>query len=607
MKKWISRFNRTQTRRFTETLPHSFRLTGFISPASDWNLAMKSKTFIPMEKTILKHIQSVYQAAQKSPRRAMRLGKATGSIEKVSGYLNCTREESVVFSVLFALNLQKPGGVSPLSFIEHTGEDTFSLVTYKQIFDQLERKKLIIRDQFRETGFLEEDYIIRHTVFNSIAYDKPIPKQEDISGDLFKLIETVHGWYEQRQEGKIQTADYLREAESVLKENETLTFFAEIRKKQLNLAELLFFLEICFQFAEGSDSVSVKEISQGMFDKMQDRISFRRVSLDGKSPLFREDLIRYADGFFIDEDNQAELTDYSVELLFNTSENPSEVKRKLYIPQNLLVTEPDAIREKPLYFNPEEERHVKRLQSLLHPDHLDTVVSRLKDHHLSPGITVLLYGHPGTGKTESVFQLARTSGRRLYMVDISQIRDKYVGESEKAIRELFVSYRKAAESQELTPVLFFNESDALISKRVSVSQSVDQMNNTMQNILLQELETFNGILFATSNMNENLDKAFERRFLFKIKFEKPNPVVRKQIWASRLKDWPDDLVASVSSEFSFSGGQIDNVVKKIVLHELIEGSRPDAVQLREFCREEISLGEDKQKKIGFGVRGQSQN
>ncbi|MBN8704969.1 MAG: ATP-binding protein [Bacteroidetes bacterium] len=560
---------------------------------------MKKATLVVMEKTILKHIQAVFHAAQKSPKRNFKLGRVASSIEATSSYLNCNREESVVFCVIFALNLQKPGGVSPLSFIEHTGEDTFSLVSYKQIFDQLERKKLIMRDQFRESGFLEEDYLVRHVVFNSIAYDKPIPKQDDISGDLFQTIEFVHNLFEQRRESKISSADYFRDAENYLRDQEKVPLILELKKKQLTIPELLFFLEVCFQFADGSDTASIREISLAMFDRMQDRISFKRASLEAKSILFKEDLLRFSDGFFIDEDNEVELSDSSIEMLFNTNAEPGEVKKKLFTPQNLLVYDAESIREKPLFFNEKENRHVERLQAILHQDQLDKVMERLNHHHLSPGITILLYGNPGTGKTESVMQIARQTGRRLYQVDISQIRDKYVGESEKAIREIFVSYKKAAASQELTPILFFNESDALISKRVSITQSVDQMNNTMQNILLQELETFNGILFATSNMNENLDQAFERRFLFKIKFEKPQLEVRKKIWASRLKEWPETTISTLAEKFTFSGGQIDNVVKKIVLHELVEGAKPDLANLIEFCKEEISLNDEKSKKIGF--------
>jgi SpoVK/Ycf46/Vps4 family AAA+-type ATPase len=120
------------------------------------------------------------------------------------------------------------------------------------------------------------------------------------------------------------------------------------------------------------------------------------------------------------------------------------------------------------------------------------------------------------------------------LVDISEIRDKYVGESEKRLKAVFETYRNSIKHFEQVPILLFNESDALIGKRINVNNSVDQMNNAMQNIILQELEDFRGILMATTNLTSNLDEAFERRFLFKIKYAKPSMGAKKSIWKSKL-------------------------------------------------------------------------
>lgn len=94
-------------------------------------------------------------------------------------------------------------------------------------------------------------------------------------------------------------------------------------------------------------------------------------------------------------------------------------------------------------------------------------------------------------------------------VDMSQMRDKFVGESEKNVKAIFTRYRRLCQESDITPILLLNEADALLSVRLEkMTTSVDQMANTMQNIILQEMENLEGILIATTNLTNNLDGAF---------------------------------------------------------------------------------------------------
>lgn len=266
-------------------------------------------------------------------------------------------------------------------------------------------------------------------------------------------------------------------------------------------------------------------------------------------------------------------------------------------PQDLL--KPKDIKEKTLYFNEEERRQIDRLKSLLSRKGLDEVQTRLSECGLRRGITCLFYGGPGTGKTESVLQLARETGREVMQVDIAGLRDKWVGESEKNIKGVFDRYRSLCKSSGRTPILFFNEADAVINRRVeSVSSSVDKMDNSMQNIILQELENFDGILIATTNLTGNLDRAFDRRFLFKVEFSMPDIGARKDIWHSMLPEAGECDCLELAREFDFSGGQIENVARKCRIEYVLSGETPALGQIREFCKEE-RLNRDYHKKIGF--------
>lgn len=255
---------------------------------------------------------------------------------------------------------------------------------------------------------------------------------------------------------------------------------------------------------------------------------------------------------------------------------------------------------KELFYNPKEQAQVKRLAAMIDPQNLNTIYEQMTSKGLRTGFTCLFYGAPGTGKTETVYQLARQTGRKILQADVARLRNCYIGETEKNLRKLFQDYQLAKLEEERTPILLFNEADAILGKRMEgASRAVDRMENSVQNILLQELEDFSGIFIATTNFTTNLDPAFERRFLYKICFEKPELEPRGRIWKSLFPSLTDEEALSLAGEFFLSGGQIENVVRKSTIDSILSGSECSLEQLRTYCREEESISMRKTNRIGF--------
>ena len=172
------------------------------------------------------------------------------------------------------------------------------------------------------------------------------------------------------------------------------------------------------------------------------------------------------------------------------------------------------------------------------------------------------------------------------------------------MKKIFTSYKNACElarkKGELMPILLFNEADALISKRKdSNAGNVAQTENAIQNIILEELESIQGIFIATTNLASNMDAAFERRFLFKIKFENPSTEAKTSIWMNKLSWLAQEEAAEFARDYDFSGGQIDNIVRKIAMNEVINGTRPDIAEIHEMCKSEKLENPDGAKKVGF--------
>lgn len=252
---------------------------------------------------------------------------------------------------------------------------------------------------------------------------------------------------------------------------------------------------------------------------------------------------------------------------------------------------------KELFLDPKLGAELESLENACRPDEFRRFQQGLKKTGLPPGLTILMHGAPGTGKTVAAFNLAHASHRPILQVDMSQVRDKYVGESEKRVKAVFDQWRESCKDKGPAPLLLFNEADALVSHRVAIGHSVDQMHNIMQNVLLEELEHFDGILIATTNMIDNIDNAFDRRFLFKLRFDPPGIEERRHIWQSRMRELPVEWAERLAS-YSLSGAQIENIARRTLLNGLLNG-QADLKIMISLIKAEESFRKNKIKSIGY--------
>ena len=260
----------------------------------------------------------------------------------------------------------------------------------------------------------------------------------------------------------------------------------------------------------------------------------------------------------------------------------------------------DSIIEKSLFFSGDTETQLNTISKFLEEEHYQELCRRMRSKGHNPNFCVLFYGLPGTGKTEMVMQLARQTGRDLFIVDYSELRDKFVGESEKNVTRIFDSYEKCCKTQKKTPIMLFNEGDAILCKRShNAEHSVDKMENAIQNIILQRMENFPGIMIATTNLATNLDPAFERRFIFKVEFGEPSLEAKCAIWKQFIPDLTQEEIYALAQEFNFSGGYIENIAKKIDIESFLYGTVPSYEQIRGLCRQETINADGPTHKIGF--------
>jgi len=191
---------------------------------------------------------------------------------------------------------------------------------------------------------------------------------------------------------------------------------------------------------------------------------------------------------------------------------------------------------------------------------------------LRPGYRSLFYGPPGTGKTMTACLLGKSTGRDVYKIDLSLVVSKYIGETEKNLSRIF------DQAQNRNWILFFDEADALFGKRMESKNAHDRYANQEVSFLLQRIETFNGIIILASNLKENLDTAFMRRFESVIYFPIPRTDERLRLWQLGFPkkahfDKTLDL-NKIAREYVISGGSIMNIIRYVSLLSIKNNQRP---------------------------------
>jgi SpoVK/Ycf46/Vps4 family AAA+-type ATPase len=206
---------------------------------------------------------------------------------------------------------------------------------------------------------------------------------------------------------------------------------------------------------------------------------------------------------------------------------------------------------------------------------------------IKPGFRALFYGPPGTGKTLSACLIGKKTGRDVYRVDLSTIVSKYIGETEKNLATLF----DRAERKDW--ILFFDEADALFGKRTSVNDSHDKYANQEVSYLLQRLEYHEGLVILASNMKNNIDGAFLRRFQSVVYFPLPKQDERLKLWQNAFSEnVPADKniqLNEIARKYELSGSLIVNIVTHSTVKAVHENSPVVTdVMLQEGIKRELA-------------------
>ena len=515
------------------------------------------------------------------------------SLEYLSSRLGMTKNEALLLSV--AVNMGTDFRITLANIAEYFACTRIKVLKLAKDIDSLVERRYLRRVKMRER---ETTYTLHYEAVESIQNDKPYIRQPQSGLDAEQLFEEIHKLIRALKHRQIDFSTFAEEAELLITSNNHLQFSKTFKALDLQDNNKLILIKACDMLVNQDDELIMFDDIDEMFESESVISRLHKDILNGTNELIRREILeQYPNGQFASRD-VFQLTEKAcTELLgeFGITKSFVEAPAK-----NKNLTQPSDIFARSLYYNPSEEQQISRLESILQPDSFANITQRLADSGMRKGFACLFYGAPGTGKTETVLQLARKTGRALMQVNISSIKDKYVGESEKNIKNLFDHYRRLVESEPIAPILFFNEADAIFNKRSeNTERAIDKMENSIQNIILQEMETLEGILIATTNLTSNLDSAFERRFIYKVKFAAPSLEAKQAIWLSMIPSLSEEDAATLASAYNFSGGQIENIARKQTIEFILSGEEPSVATIRKFCDAECLSNVSPRRAIGF--------
>ena len=537
--------------------------------------------------TLLQAIERVVELAEDSKMSKEFMKKAKTEIQLLAKSFGITERQAVLFCVCME---KGPRRVDYDDLASYLNLNKIGVLSFASDIDALVRRRLL---KFRDVKD-EDDFDIPSAVIRCLKHNEvyQLPQRKGL--DCASMFELLNLWFDDLDDDAISPHELCEELQSLFKDNPQVSFVQHLKDYCLSPNDQMMVTFFCHRLVnKDDDDIRFGDI-EDLFDTVGDFNRAKGELRNGEHKLQKKKIVehRCVDGL-------ADVTKYK---LTEGAKRTLLAEMKLNEAEEKLADMMDSskLAKKQLFFPKDIQRQIEELSSFLQPENYQKIQERMKEKGFRNGFACLFYGSPGTGNTETVDQLARKTGRNIMVVDVPQLKSMWVGQSEKNVKALFERYHEQVKRAKLTPILLFNEADAIIGKRKNGAENaVDKMENSLQNIILQEMEQLDGIMIATTNLQQNMDKAFERRFLYKIKFEKPTVEARASIWHAMIPNLRDLDIHTLASKYDFSGGQIENIARHYAIDAILHGQNEDVLpMLIRHCDNE-RLDETNVKKIGF--------
>jgi len=537
--------------------------------------------------------------------------------------LNLTPVQCILLSTILESGIDEP--LSTKHIANRLNCTNVAILSLTSDFELLMRRKLIYFTTENDDcqGFY---YMVPSEVVQAFRNNESYQPAAVRFNNRDELLSYLDSLFIKMSQQPTSTKFFFEQIDQVINDNNTMPWVKNLLKIAEPLSPLdrqYFFMFVVFAFHAPNRLCLDRNYWRFCFDNEAQLNAFSGAIVSGASPLVKFGLVQHfstpkGNGHSLSRNMRSKLFDRNrgqksknnssendgdepADLEFILGQNNDEEQRSV----GHLISYKDLL-PKQLFFNAEVQQQMNDLHDLLLPENFKKVQQELDSLGKRQGFAIILYGGPGTGKTELCQQLAIQTQRDIYSVDMSQIRERWMGDTEKNAAAIFDNYqnlcKKASHKKNANkPILLLNEADAILGKRdTDPSSSGSVANNAMANVLLERFEKFDGILIATSNLIENMDPAFERRFLFKVHCDRPDLDARTNIWRSMFDHLSSDDAHTLAEEYdNLTGGMIENISRKLIVDRMLHRPAPTLDRLRQLCQEETYANASTRRPLGF--------
>ena len=541
-------------------------------------------------KSVLEAFENIVELAKDSNLDDKFFDNASACIRYASRKLALSPMQTVLLALF--VDRSEDNRILISEIASYAGCRTTKILRLSSEIDVLENKHYLRASRSRD----RLSYRVPRAVLNALKENRSYVYTTEPVSDLQSFFDRFNDLMGEMNNNETTYEALLQQTGEYFSEIKDSYFVRSLKRFSLDDENRLLFIYMAHLFVENNDDRIGFVDLENLYD--DNKIpNWCKTELRGHtSELFDCNLIENVNEEGMARSDCFKLTEYA------KSDVLSELKINIKAKSRESLIKFDSFPEKKLIYNPSEKSQITELASILSADRFCEIQSRLRNAGMRTGFCSLFYGSPGTGKTETVYQIARATGRDILRVDVDKIKSCWVGESEQNMKKLFDRYRNICKDSALAPILLFNEADAILGVRMEgATRAVDKMENSIQNIILQEMESLEGIMIATTNLTGNLDKAFERRFLYKVQFSRPTVEARSQIWQAMLPSLTENDAKALASQFDLSGGEIENITRKYTVNAILSGQ--DGIDLQsiiDICRNE-RISDSVKAKIGFRI------
>lgn len=435
---------------------------------------------------IILALETIYKTAEKSELKLDVFATIPVEIKRVCDYFEVNTIEAILLATCFVKSCFNV--VELPEIIKHFGLENHSFLIYLENFNLLTFKSIVIKTENRNS---ENNYKLSQHIYDYILAQKSIPKElleikikENTFSEFLSDMDILSNL---KDDEKINYYYFIQKLKDLL--NANIHFkLTEFAIKNLELVDSFVFFDTildAMNCGENDFNTSLQSTVDDFYERKRDSFKYINNFLEEKTTLNLLDLIEKDSNSFSNR-HRIQLTQKAVFMLKEWEGISLEFVEK----KDKRLIYHDQIQKRNLFYNSGEELQLEPIKKSFSNTAFTILQSRLKSKNMSAGITVLLYGSPGTGKTETVYQLAKKHNRPIFKVEISETKSMWFGEIQKLLKKIFTDYYNFKKTQKICPILLFNEADAIIGKRKSAgSSSVSDTENAIQNVLLEELKT----------------------------------------------------------------------------------------------------------------------